>query len=74
MKKFIIDMFSSSEGVSHKRVLGSLGFVALIVFMFMQKSDRAIEAVEFVTITYGLGSVAEKFSKKYGNKEGSEIS
>ena len=75
MKKFIIDMFSSSEGVSHKRVLGSLGFISLIVFMFIQKNDRIIEAVEFCTISYGLGSVAEKFSNKYGNKqEGSEAS
>lgn len=63
-------MFSSSEGVSHKRVLGFLGFISLIAFMFMNKTERAVEAVEFVTITYGLGSVAEKFSNRYGKKEG----
>ena len=75
VKNFIVNMYSSSEGVSHKRVLGSIGFLALVVFMFIQKSDRIIEAVEFCTISYGLGSVAEKFSKKYGNtKEGSEAS
>jgi hypothetical protein len=72
MKKFVVDMFSSSEGVSHKRVLGALGFVSLIVFMFINQSDRVVEAVEFCTIAYGLGTVAEKFSKKYGNQEGQQ--
>lgn len=72
MKKFVVDMFSSSEGVSHKRVLGALGFVSLIVFMFINQSNRVVEAVEFCTIAYGLGTVAEKFSKKYGNQEGQQ--
>jgi len=63
MKKFIIDMFSSEEGVSHKRVLGALGFIALVIFMFINPSITSIEAVEYVTIAYGLGTVAEKFSK-----------
>jgi hypothetical protein len=70
MKKFVVDMFSSSEGVSHKRVLGALGFLSLIVFMFINQSDRVVEAVEFCTIAYGLGTVAEKFSNRYGSKEG----
>lgn len=72
MKKFVIDMFSSTEGVSHKRVLGALGFVSLIVFMFINQTDRVVEAVEFCTIAYGLGTVAEKFSKKYGSQEGQQ--
>jgi hypothetical protein len=66
MKKFFLDMFSSSEGVSHKRVLGAIGFIALVVAMFISESERVIEAVEFCTIAYGLGSVAEKFSSRYG--------
>jgi hypothetical protein len=66
MKKFFLDMFSSSEGVSHKRVLGAIGFIALVVAMFISESERVIEAVEFCTIAYGLGSVAEKFSNRYG--------
>jgi hypothetical protein len=70
MKKFFLDMFSSSEGVSHKRVLGAIGFIALVVAMFISESERVIEAVEFCTIAYGLGSVAEKFSSRYGSKEG----
>jgi len=64
MKKFIIDMFSSKEGVSHKRVLGTLGFVALIIYMFVYKDAVSVEAVEYVTIAYSLGTVAEKFAKK----------
>jgi hypothetical protein len=64
MKKFIIDMFSSKEGVSHKRVLGTLGFVALIIYMFIYKDTVSVEAVEYVTIAYSLGTVAEKFVKK----------
>jgi hypothetical protein len=64
MKKFLIDMFSSKEGVSHKRVLGALGFISLIVYMFIHQDIISVEAVEYVTIAYGLGTVAEKFVKK----------
>jgi hypothetical protein len=64
MKKFLIDMFSSKEGVSHKRVLGALGFLSLIIYMFIHQDITSIEAVEYVTIAYGLGTVAEKFAKK----------
>ena len=64
MKKFLIDMFSSKEGVSHKRVLGALGFLSLIVYMFIHQDIVSVEAVEYVTIAYGLGTVAEKFVKK----------
>lgn len=65
MKNFFIDMFSSSEGVSHKRVLGTIGFLALVVFMFSSEKNEAVEAVEFVTITMVAGSVAEKFVRRY---------
>jgi hypothetical protein len=64
MKKFLIDMFSSKDGVSHKRVLGALGFISLITYMFIHHDVVSVEAVEYVTITYGLGTVAEKFAKK----------
>ena len=57
-------MFSSKEGVSHKRVLGALGFIALITYMFIYHDNVSVEAVEYVTIAYGLGTVAEKFVKK----------
>jgi hypothetical protein len=64
MKKFLIDMFSSKDGVSHKRVLGALGFISLITYMFIHHDVISVEAVEYVTIAYGLGTVAEKFAKK----------
>lgn len=64
MKKFITNMFSSKEGVSHKRVLGALGFLSLIIYMFIYHDTVSVEAVEYVTIAYGLGTVAEKFVKK----------
>lgn len=64
MKKFLTNMFSSKEGVSHKRVLGALGFISLIVYMFIYHDATSVEAVEYVTIAYGLGTVAEKFVKK----------
>jgi hypothetical protein len=72
MKKFLTEMFSGSEGVSHKRVLGTIGFLSLIVFMFTSEKNEVVEAVEFVTITMVAGSVAEKFVKRY--EKGSEIS
>lgn len=65
-KQFAVEMFSSSEGISHKRILGAIGFLALVVFMFVSCNDRVVEAVEFCTIAYGLGTVAEKFSNRYG--------
>ena len=64
MKKFIIDMFSAKEGVSHKRVLGTLGFISLITYMFIYNNTVSVEAVEYVTIAYSLGTVAEKFIRK----------
>jgi hypothetical protein len=64
MKKFFVDMFSSSEGASHKRFLGGIGFLSLIIYMFAHKDIKAIEAVEYITIAYGLGTVAEKFTNK----------
>lgn len=64
MKKFLVNMFSSSETTSHKRVLGALGFIALITYMFIYHDIVSVEAVEYVTIAYGLGTVAEKLIKK----------
>ncbi len=58
-------MFSGSDGVSHKRVLGTIGFLCIIVFMFKTEKNEAVEAVEFVTMTMVAGSVAEKFVRRY---------
>jgi hypothetical protein len=65
MKQFIKEMFSGSDGVSHKRVLGTIGFLCIIVFMFKTEKNEAVEAVEFVTMTMVAGSVAEKFVRRY---------
>ena len=62
MKKIILDMFSSSEGVSHKRVISVFAVICIGVYAFMYKSMRSIEALEYIAIAYGLGTVVEKFT------------
>ncbi len=72
MKKIILDMFSSSEGVSHKRVISVFAVICIGVYAFMYKSMRSIEALEYIAIAYGLGTVVEKFTnngKKQTNTE-----
>ena len=72
MKKIILDMFSSSEGVSHKRVISVFAVICIGVYAFMYKSMRSIEALEYIAIAYGLGTVVEKFTnngKKQTNSE-----
>jgi hypothetical protein len=65
MKEFIIKMFVNNKGTSSKRVLGALGVVSLIIFMFLHPTnDVIVETVGYITIAYGLGTVAEKFVKK----------
>lgn len=65
-------MFSNDQGTSHKRVLGTLGFVCLLVFLFTCKESvkaEAISAVEFITISAIFGTVVEKFA---GSKKSEE--
>jgi hypothetical protein len=65
MKEFIIKMFANGKGTSSKRVLGAIGMISMIIFMFKNPtSDLAVETVGYITIAYGLGTVAEKFAKK----------
>lgn len=67
MKQFIITMFSNREGTSHKRVLGTIGFLSLVVFLFICKDNNkaeAISAVEYITIATVFGTVVEKFANK----------
>ena len=64
MKRFLINMFSSKGTTSHKRVLGALGFISLITYMFIYHDNISVEAVEYITIVYGLGTVAEKFVRR----------
>lgn len=67
MIKFFKTMFSNDQGTSHKRVLGTLGFLCLLVFLFTCKESvkaEAIAAVEFITISAIFGTVVEKFASK----------
>lgn len=72
MKKFFADMFSGTNGqISHKRVLGTLGFISLAATMTVnglnpkefQPSAELIQAVEWLTMSTIFGTVVEKFSK-----------
>jgi hypothetical protein len=65
MKQFFLNMFSNNEGTSHKRVLGTVGFISLIVFLFItgeQHKEAAVSAVEYITIATVFGTVVEKFA------------
>jgi hypothetical protein len=67
MIDFIKTMFSNSEGTSHKRVLGTIGFISLVVFLFIcddNHKDVVISAVEYMTIATVFGTVVEKFTNK----------
>lgn len=67
MINFIKTMFSNSEGTSHKRVLGTIGFISLVVFLFIcdtSHKDEVISAVEYMTIATVFGTVVEKFTNK----------
>ena len=69
---FFRNMVSSKGDVSSKRFLGAIGFISLIIAMFitlyakfdLEIGKRLIEAVEYISIAYGLGTVAEKFANK----------
>lgn len=57
-------MFSNKQGTSHKRVLGTIGFISLIIFLFTsdnQHKEVAVSAVEYITLATVFGTVIEKF-------------
>lgn len=73
MKKFLNNMFSNKSGeVSHKRILGTIGFIALVATMvansFFHKdiapSPELVSAVEYLVISTIFGTVVEKFANK----------
>jgi len=74
MRGFIKDMFSGESGVSHKRVLGSIGFLALVFTMVVNSfyelnpSSELVAAVEYLVMSTVFGSVLEKFTN--AKKEG----
>jgi len=64
-------MFANNEGTSHKRVLGTIGFISLVIFLFTCSEDhqpQAIAAVEYLTIATVFGTVVEKFVPKPKNE------
>lgn len=70
MKNFFKTMFANGEGTSHKRVLGTVGFISLIVFLFTcgdTHKAEAVSAVEYLTIATVFGTVIEKFAPKTPN-------
>lgn len=70
MKQFFLNMFSNKEGTSHKRVLGTIGFVSLVIFLFTSADAHkaeAVSAVEYITIATVFGTVVEKFANKKDN-------
>jgi hypothetical protein len=73
MSKFIKEMLSGESGsISHKRILGSFGFVVMTVTMSVNAlypkevlpSPELIQAVEWLTMSALFGTVIEKFAKK----------
>jgi hypothetical protein len=73
MKSFVTNMFKGNEGeVSHKRVLGTFGFMVMTITMSINAlypkeltpSTELIQAVEWLTISALFGTVVEKFAKK----------
>lgn len=74
MKNFLKQMLSSGDGVSHKRVLGTIGFLALVVtlvvnsFYELNPSPELISAVEYLVISTIFGTVIEKFTNSENKK------
>lgn len=74
MRKFIKEMFAGSDGVSHKRVLGTIGFLAMVfllvvnAFYEVKPDPEIVHAVEYLVMSTVFGSVIEKFTN---GKQGS---
>ena len=73
MKKFFSNMIKDDNGfISHKRVLGSFGFIVITITMSanalypkeIEPSSELIQAVEWLTMSALFGTVIEKFTKK----------
>ena len=72
-KTFFQRMLSDSRtgDVSSKRVIGFVGFVALLVIMFVNAlysksiapAEYLVDAIEYIVIAAMFGTVADKFSK-----------
>ena len=64
MGNFIKEMLSSQSNVSSKRVIGSIGYIAAIIFIAIWQHDM----IDMLLITsaslLGLEKVADIFTKK----------
>jgi len=64
MKKFILDMLSSSTGVSSKRVLGLIGYIAAIIFIALWARDLIDLLLVTSASLVGLETVTSIFAPK----------
>jgi len=67
MKQFFLNMFSNANGPSHNRVLGTIGFISVVIFLFTcgdKFKEIAVNAVQYLTISTVFGTVIEKFVPK----------
>lgn len=64
MKKFILDMLSNSTGVSSKRVLGLIGYLAAIVFIALWQHDLIDLLLVTSASLVGLETVTQIFTPK----------
>lgn len=72
MKDWLVKLFGTSDDVSSKRVIGTLGAIVLFTTMVINSfslrdiapSKELVEAVEYITIAMFFGTAIEKFAKK----------
>lgn len=57
MKKFIIDIFSSSSPTSSKRVFGAVGWIASIVFIAIWERELIAEMMYISAALIGLDTL-----------------
>jgi len=72
VKDWLVKLFGTSDDVSSKRVIGTIGaivlFTTMVINSFSPKdispSKELVEAVEYITIAMFFGTAIEKFAKK----------
>ena len=72
MKDWLVKLFGTSDEVSSKRVIGTIGAIVLFTTMVINSfsprdispSKELVEAVEYITIAMFFGTAIEKFAKK----------
>ncbi len=64
MKQFFKDMFSNENGVSSKRVNGTIGFLSTIAIIAIWRRDATEMLLATSAMLIGLQSVIEIFKAK----------